>query len=292
MSQSWWYDEIMPTKPAKPQKASFDTIATRELWGSVSRQDADGLRRAIARKGNPNDQKALNPWSPPSTPLLDAVDSGFVDGIKILAKVGARRRASGKKGISAFAKAVLAGSESSFEELERQFGALTQSEILECFVSLGSLPRSKDGHVAFDLWSGKIIDTLVKNKTRLSTPTAVSVAMRLLGGEGMLAPVYPGLVEEMISAGVMPPHALKEATHMQGLAEWSSQLAKRQWSNEEQAALDLVRSMGFPFAQAALACQDDTETTFLREQNSIMEQQALDLLSPTPAHSRRSRSRL
>lgn len=291
MLPSWWYDGGMASKHTSPSKGSFDNIATREVWGAVSRHDVDGLRRALARKGNPNDQKAINPWSPPSTPLLDAAGNGFLEGIEILVNAGARRRASGKKGVSAYAKALLAKSRESFEALDRSLGAMTQAEIVECVFALGSLQNSAAAIAPFDQWQDLILQSLERHQTRLSSKTAVSVAMVLLGGEGHMMAMRPEMVQRMMASGIMPADALAVSADLEGLEEWATQIGRRKWDEENQVALDLIMELGFPFASAELVCCDDVRP-FLRKQRAIAEHESLDVHSSNPASTSRARPRL
>lgn len=253
----------------KSAAKSWDSVATRELWGAINRHDVQGVVRALSKKANPNEQKRINPWTAADTPLLKASRDGFTQALEILVKAGARRRSSGKDASSAFMCAVEGDHPETFDALCRLFDGITAMEALECCVAIRSF-RGNGAEQKIDAWVDRLIDAMQTHKVRLTPAPAAAITMQFLGGEGLNIAVYPDQVRKLMDCQILTSDLVSRATDACGLGSWGEALSSRDRKrnpNEENEAIAvaLLHELRFPFAAMA-AAQQSMPSQWLQEQ--------------------------
>ena len=278
----------------KPAKKSWDAIATRDLRGAIARQDVLALGRALAKNANPNDQKRLNPWSAPQTPLLQAASAGFAAGIPMLVKAHAKRRTAGSQSMSAFTAAVQGDQPQAFAALCNTFGAMTSMEVLDCCVAIRNI-RGADAERKKEAWTDRMVEALDRHPVRLAPAVAAAITMQFLGGESLPDPVQPHLVQKLMERGVLTPALVSRATDATGLVEWGSLLSKRKRpaDNENEAlAVELLHALKFPFEACVQATVDGDVERWLAEQAVRAQADRIDAATAPTAPRAAQRHRL
>lgn len=262
---------------------SWNSVATRDLWGAISRQDPQAVARALSKQANPNDQKRINPWSPADTPLLQAARSGFTAGIPLLVQAGARRRSSGKDAVSALMRTVEGDQPEAFDTLCQKLGSITEMELLDCCVAIRSF-KGPGSSERMHAWIDRLLDAVEDYPVRLTPTVAAAIAMQFLGGESLPDPVRPDIVQKLVDRQLLTPQMVARATQAGGLQSWGDLLSRRTRKPDDEneaRAVALLHELRAPFAAMA-AAQEGEPPRWLQEQ---MVHQAATVLeeSTTPA---------
>jgi hypothetical protein len=278
----------MPAK--KPATKSFDHLASRDLWQAVSSNDLPRLNRALERGGNPNDNKSLNHWSSPKTPLLEAAQMGYPKMIARLHKAGARRRSSGRMAQSALEVAGHHQQSQSVEALLAAYGKPTSKEMVAAFKAIDEGPRMDEERT--DRWMQFLTQSFTNMQVRFSPSAAVEMCMLWLGGEGSQMTSFPDRIQSLLDAGLLSPNCLSIANKLTNFTEWGRQLSYRTWDEDSQSTLDLLHTLDFPFDTLAQKLPEDEQgIRWVQEQASIRQHRLMHHATQTPSV-RRSSPRL
>lgn len=275
----------MPAK--KPATKSFDHIASRDLWKAVSSNDLTRLNHALERGGDPNDNKSLNHWTSPKTPLLEAAQLGYPKIIERLHKAGARRRSSGRLSESALEVAVRHQQSQSVQALLAAYGKPTGREMVASFRAIDYGPRMDEARS--DRWVQFLTQSFVDMQARFPPSAAMELCIAWLGGEGSQMTTYHERIQSLLDSGLLPPNTLRIADKSDEFIGWGRELSQRTWNEYNQHVLNMWHALDFPFDILVQKLPVDEQSGgWLQEQASIRQHRLMDQNTTSPLVSRSS----